>query len=261
MTYDNSPSNARTEPTIRFPAKVIVSLRAGVVLALANIVCVMIFAAAWTRVKAEPKTIQVTGSARKSIQSDLIIWSAKVSAIDPDLTHAYEGLKTSTDKTLAFLKSQGIRDEQIKTSAVGTWKRREHDAKGNETEKVVAYELWQNIEITSSDVQHVAEVARQVTELIKDGVVIESNAPTYIYTKLADLKVTMLAEATKDATARAQQIAGNSGANLGAIVDARMGVMQINPVHTYDATGSGQNDTSSFEKEITAVVSAKFGLQ
>ena len=48
---------------------------------------------------------------------------------------------------------------------------------------------------------------------------------------------------------------------LGPILDAHMGVMQINPAHTYDATGSGQNDTSSYEKEITAVVSARFSLE
>jgi hypothetical protein len=254
---DTAPDHS----SIRLPAKVTVTLRAGVVIAVANILCVIIFAYAWTRVKAEPKTIQVTGSARKAIQSNLIVWSCKVSAIDPDLTRAYEMLKSSTDKTLAHLKSRGIDEKQVTTSAVGTWKRRSRDEKGNETEKIVAYELWQNIQVNSGDVLRVSGIAREITGLIKDGVVIESNPPSYIYTNLADLKVAMLADATKDATTRAQQIASNSGAELGAIVDARMGVMQINPVHSYEASGSGQNDTSSYEKEITAVVSARFGLK
>jgi hypothetical protein len=249
------------QASIRLPAKVTVTLRAGAVLAVANILCVVIFAYAWTRVKADPKTIQVTGSARKAIYSDLIVWSCKVSAIDADLTRAYELLKASTDKTLAHLKAQGIDEQQITTSAVGTWKRRARDEKGNETEKIVTYELWQDIQVSSGDVLRVAEIARQITGLIKDGVVIESNPPTYIYTKLADLKIAMLADATRDAATRAQQIAANSGAELGAIVDARMGVMQINPVHSYEASGSGQSDTSSYGKEITAVVSARFGLR
>ena len=70
----------------------------------------------------------------------------------------------------------------------------------------------------------------------------------------------MLADATKDATARAQQIAANSGASLGPIRDARMGVMQINPVHSNAVSDSGNNDTTSYEKEITAIVSARFEL-
>jgi hypothetical protein len=93
----------------------------------------------------------------------------------------------------------------------------------------------------------VAAASRKITELIQEGVVVESSAPTYIYTKLADLKIEMLAEATKDATARARQIAENSGARLGAIREARMGVMQINPVHSTAVSDSGNNDTSSLE--------------
>jgi uncharacterized protein len=251
----------RAEPSIKLPAKVIVSLRAGVVLAIANVICVMIFVGAWTKVRAEPKVIQVTGSARRAIQSDLIVWRAKVSAMDPELTKSYQVVKDSTDKTVEFLKAAGIPADQIKVSSVGTLKRRARDEKGNETERIVAYELWQDIEVSSSDVQRVAKVADQVTGLIKDGIIIESNQPSYIYTRLADLKVSMLAEATRDAQTRAQQIAANSGARLGNIIDAKMGVMQINAVHNYDASGSGINDTSSFEKEITAVVSAKFGLE
>jgi uncharacterized protein len=250
-----------SDRSVALPARVIVSLRAGAVLAVANVVCVIIFSWAWTKVRSEPKTIQVTGSARKAIVSDLIDWTAKVSAIDPDLTKAYDALKTASDKALAYLRAQGIGDSQIKVSSISTSKRRGRDEKGNETEKIIAYELWQNIEVTSTDVTRVSEAARNITGLIKDGVVVESNAPSYIYTKLADLKIAMLAEATKDATTRAQQIAGNSGAHLGSIVDAHMGVMQINPIHSYETSGEGRNDTSSLEKEITAVVSARFSLE
>jgi len=246
---------------IGLPMRVSISMRAGIVLAIANVLCAGIIAYAWTRTHRETKAIAVTGSARKAIQSDLIVWNAKITSIDADLTKAYETLNNSTKRALEFVKGQGIPAEQISVSAVNTWKRRGRDEKGNETERVVSYELWQHIEISSNDVSRVSDVARRVTDLIKEGIVIESAAPSYIYTKLADLKVTMLAEATKDATTRAQQIAGNSGSKLGPILDARMGVMQINPAHAYEATGSGQNDTSSFEKEITAVVSARFSLE
>ena len=39
-----------------------------------------------------------------------------------------------------------------------------------------------------------------------------------------------------------------------------MGVMQINAIHSNETSGEGRNDTSSLEKEITAVVSARFSL-
>ena len=243
------------------PARVIVSLKAGAVLAVANVVCVLIFSWAWMHVKSEVKAITVTGSAKKAIVSDLIVWSAKISAVEPDLAHAFDSLQAGTEKTLAYLKKEGISEKELIVSSIATLKRRGRDEKGRETEKVVAYELSQEVQIRSTDVNRVAEVARKITGLIKEGVMLESDSPRYIYTKLADLKIDMLAEATKDATARARQIAGNSGADLGSILDARMGVMQINPIHTNDVSGTGNNDTTSLDKEITAVVTARFTLK
>ena len=68
------------------------------------------------------------------------------------------------------------------------------------------------------------------------------------------LKINMLAEATKDATARAEQIVGNANGRLGKLVEARMGAMQINPKGVSATSAEGNNDTTSYEKEITAVV-------
>jgi uncharacterized protein len=249
------------ERSFSLPAKVIVSLKAGAVLAVANVVCVLIFSWAWMHVKAEAKAISVTGSAKRAIVSDLILWSARVSATNADLAKAYETLRGSTEKTLAYLKAQGVNEKELTVSSIETVRRRAKDAKGNETEQVVAYELSQHVSVRSADVARVADVARRITGLIKEGVMLDSDAPRYLYTKLADLKVDMLAEATKDATTRAKQIAGNSGADLGAILDARMGVMQINPIHSTDASGTGNNDTTSLDKEITAIVAARFALK
>ena len=124
-----------------------------------------------------------------------------------------------------------------------------------------SYQLTQPVEVTSSDVDRVADTGRSITDLIRDGVQLESGPPRFLYTHMADLKIAMLAEATKDATARAQQIAGNSNAQLGAIIDAKMGVMQINAIHANDVSGAGVNDETSLEKEISAVVTARFGLR
>lgn len=246
---------------LSLPARVVVSLRAGAVLAIANIVCVAILSFAWIHAKAEPKALSVTGSARKAIQSDLIVWSAHVSADDPQLAAAYDALLQSRDKTLNYLKAQGIPDGAIKVGSIQTQARHERDARGNELDKITAYSLSQDIEVTSADVARVAAAARTITDLIKEGVLLESQPPRYLYTKLADLKIAMLADATKDATSRAQQIAVNSNARLGPIIDAKMGVMQINALHSDEVSGAGVNDTSSYDKEITAIVSARFGIR
>ena len=84
--------------------------------------------------------------------------------------------------------------------------------------------------------------------------------PEYIYTKLADLKIQMLADASRDARVRAEQIAGNTGASIARLQTARMGVMQVNAANESEVSGTGMNDTTSLEKDALAVVTATFGI-
>lgn len=246
---------------IALPSRVVVSLRAGFFLAIANVLCALILAGAWTRSHAQPKTITVTGSARKELRSDLIVWQATFSADQPDLPGAYRSLQDSADKTTAFLKSAGVPADQIELSSITVTKHFEHGPGGHVTDKISGYELSQSAQVTSADVSRIAGLSRSITALIKDGVLIVSEPPRYLYTKLAGLKITMLAEATKDAAERARQIAANSSANLGPIVDAHMGVMQINPIHSNAVSDEGNNDDTSLDKEITAVVTARFEVR
>src|SRR6202012_1334285 len=108
--------------------------------------------------------------------------------------------------------------------------------------------------IESADMKRVPEVSREITSLIKDGGEIDSGTPSYLYPKVSELTIDMLAEAAKDATTRASQIVNNANGRLGRLVEAKMGVMQINPKGSSGTSAEGNNDTTSFAKEITAIV-------
>jgi hypothetical protein len=253
--------------------RMIVSLQVGgFFFALANVICVAILAWAYLSVKLEPKTLEVKGSAKKAIASDLITWSGNITAKDADLTKAYDKLKADADKVAAFLKANGIPEKEVTFSQISTSKqfaKREvkHVRNGEEstqwveTDDVKAWVLTQSIKIESGDMKKVPEVARSVTSLIKEGVEIDSCTPSYLYTKLSELKIDMLAEATRDATTRAMQIVNNANDHLGRLVEARMGVMQINPKGSSATSAEGNNDTTSIDKEITAIVTARFELR
>ena len=261
----------------RIPSKLIVTLRAGGYLfALANVICVAILAWAYVSVKMERKTISVTGSARKLIVSDVVTWSGTVTANDAELVKAYDRLKNETDKVKTFVNAAGIPDTDITAASITTLRHYKKEllkasagqAGGSSespavitTDKVDSYTLTQVISITSTNMEKVPAISRNVTSLIKEDVQIDSEAPRYLYTKLTELKINMLAEATRDATARAEQIVNNANGHLGKLVEARMGVMQINPKGVSATSGEGINDTTSYEKEITAVVSTKFEVK
>jgi len=269
-----------SESSTSKPGRMIVSLQVGgFFFALANIVCVIILAFTYLAAKHEPKTIEVKGSAKKSIESDMITWSGTMTARDADLTKAYDALKSDSDRVAAFLKEKGVPEGEITFSQISTEKVYEKElvnaasaapsstptVVGNrvlvQTHKIEMYVLTQTVTIESHDMKKVPEVARSVSSLIKDDVEIDSGSPAYLYTKLSELKVDMLGEATKDATTRATQVVTNANGKLGKLVEARMGIMQINPKGSSATSAEGINDTTSLEKEITAVVTARFELE
>ena len=71
----------------------------------------------------------------------------------------------------------------------------------------------------------------------------------------------MLAEAAKDAKKRAEQVAASTDSSIGNVRTARMGVLQITPADSNEVSDSGMNDTSSLDKDITAVVNLSFEIK
>jgi len=114
--------------------------------------------------------------------------------------------------------------------------------------------------VRSNDVQKIAQVAREATELINQGILIESNSPQYYYTQIGDLKIEMLGEAAKDAKVRAERIASSTGNSIGSVRSAKMGVLQITAADSTEVSDSGVYNTSTIEKDMTAVVNIGFAV-
>jgi hypothetical protein len=216
---------------------------------------------AFVRVKAD-ETIEVTGSAKRRIRSDLISWSAKVSTRGTSMSAAYHALSGNMPKLTAWLERHGIPRTELKVSSVSSRAIHPRNKEGHELEDTIAaYVMEQQVTVSSSDVEKVEAASRGVTELIDQDIDVESEAPNYHYTKLADLKIQMLAEAAKDARTRAEQLALSTGARIGPLRQARMGVIQINPADSTETSNEGNNDTTSLDKDIITVVGATFALE
>jgi uncharacterized protein len=242
----------------------------SIVLGACAVVCTLLVARAAVRIKTgNAEMIRVTGSARKMIRSDFIIWHGRVVTRAPDIASAYKALKADIDKTKAYLAQKGVPEKEILDAPIVTRTlyapptKQEMGYPGeNVFRKILGYELSQQVEVRSSSVDLVDGLARKATELLSAGVVFESDAPEYIYTKLGEMKITMLAEAAKDARARADQIARNSGCRLGDVRYAKMSPMRITPAYTVtEVDAFGTNDTTSLDKDITAVVSVGYSIK
>jgi hypothetical protein len=206
-------------------------------------------------------TVEVTGLGTKDFTSDLIVWSGSFSRQKMDLQSAYASLNADRKYIKKYLLDKGIKDEEMVFNAVDISKQYEYeyDENGNSHRYFSGYLLTQTITVESQNVDQVEKVGREVTEIINAGIEFNSHSPSYYYTKLEELKIEMIAQATENAKERAEKIAENSDAELGELKSADMGVFHI--------LGKNQNETYSwggtfntYSKEKTARVTMKLSF-
>ncbi len=236
------------------------NFRAALALSIAIVLASLIASAAFLKAKRLDQTIRVTGSAKERIKSDLMIWRTSVTVEATKLPDAYARLAHDVDQVQAFLVSQGFQRNQIVISAIGTTQLRRQAKDGGADSSVVGYQLRQSLEIRSQEIDKLTTVSRNVTQLITRGIFLESEQPQYLYTRLAEVKLAMLSEAAADAHRRAERMVGGSGAKVGEMRSAEMGVFQITAANVDDVSGSGINDTTSVEKDVAAVVHMTFAV-
>ena len=174
--------------------------------------------------------IKVTGLGKADFSSDLIVWEGRFGSQNIDLKQAYLTLESNKSTIDKYLTKKGINTNQLVYSAVKTNQKnkRIYSSSGDYIgEKFSGYELTQSVQIESKEVDKIEKVAREITELLNQGVEFYSESPRYYYTKLADLKIEMISKATKDARIRAEKISEFSGGELGELESANMGIFQI----------------------------------
>ena len=225
------------------------------------------------KVKPEKRTIKVVGSAKKRIVSDLIEWNAFLEARATDRTEAYKLLREHREKTVAYLVEHGVQAAEIHPQA-STFQP-EYDvteeykvfpgakeATRVEKRTFKGFVVREAIIVRSTDVPRVEKASREVTSLLEQGISITSSAPAYYYTRLGELKVEMLAAAGKDTRARADNILKSTGgASIKRLLDANMGIININPANSTETSHEGNNDTTSYEKDIITIVRAEYELE
>ncbi len=233
----------------------------GVFLSAGIIIATLITARTVEKVKTQNQRIQVKGYAERTITSDIASWSGQITTRSPELVSAYDNLQADLEKVLSYLQQQGISREDISIPSVMTTIQYKRTDKGMMTNIVDGYTLVQTVSITSSNIEQVADIANQVTVLIKQGIEFDSFPPRYFYTKLDDMKIELLGEATKNAGMRAAQLAENSGSKVGSLKYASQGVFQITPVYSTQVSDYGTYDTTTIMKSVKAVVTMEYSIR
>jgi hypothetical protein len=199
-------------------------------------------------------TIRVTGYATKGFESDMVKWSFAVSrsAGLKDIKNGYQLLTQDMDLLITELEMNGIDTGEISIQPPSAQPQYNRDG------QISGYSIRQNIFVISHNLKTVEKLALKPDFIYEKGIILEYSNLEYNYSKIADLKKELLADATKDAMNRALEISKSSGAKLGKMVSARQGVFQITEPYSTEVSDYGVYSTATKKKNITVTVTASF---
>ena len=206
-------------------------------------------------------SITVTGSYSQNVTSDNGRFDFELNTRQETKAQAIDVLNKQRPEVIKYLKSKGFTDEEINVKTPNGYNTYKLLPNGNSSNEIAYYNLSQNFSVKSKDVNKIKEAASDIPNLISKGIDINVYEPSYFYSKLSDIKVKMLEEATKDAKNRASAMLKATHNSVGKIQSVKMGVFQITPVDSNDVSDMGISDTSSIEKKITSVANVTFSVR
>jgi hypothetical protein len=230
------------------------------VIGITLILCTVIFSTVFYKTRFASDSLSVTGSASMQVVSDNAKFSGYFSRIVKvsQLKTGYEQMTGDLEKVKSFLKTKGIDEKDVTISTVSMYENYNYD-RNYQTEK--EYILNQQVEVSSTDINKITNLAQVTNELINQGVIFSTNPVEYYYSKLPEVRVNLLSDAIRDAKARADKMAESTGKNVGILKSASSGVVQVLPANSLEISDYGTYDTSKINKNIMVTVKALFSLK
>ena len=214
---------------------------ASCVIAIAVIAASYNLSKSWTKTHYSYQNLAVSGLGTKDFTSDLIVWRASFMRNAATLAETNKLIKADNELIRTFLKEKGIDDKDITFTTVQVIRNYKnlYNNEGNVSGSTFdGFTISQTVIVESKNLQAVEKMSAEISDVIERGVELTAQEPDYYYTKLKDLKIELLKQATEDAFLRAQTIASNAKSSLGSLKNASMGIFQI--------TGQNSNDDYSW---------------
>lgn len=175
------------------------------------------------------RVVVVKGFSEKEVSSNMAIWPIRFVINGNDMAKVYTKINADTIKVLNFLKAKGLGSDEVIISAPELKDRFANDYV-NSNQIRFRYEGQRIVTIKSKNTQAVLKAEKFVGDLLREGVILNSDYETkirYLYTDLESIKPEMIKESTISARNSAEQFAKDSKSSIGKIKSARQGFFTI----------------------------------
>lgn len=175
------------------------------------------------------RVVTVKGLAEMEVPANKVTWPLMYRELGNDLPALYNKIHATNRAIIAFLKANGISEDEISVNAPEL---NDRQAERYDNSPVTyRYNITAVITVTSAQVELVRKLINEQTELLKQGIAISSSDyrynVSYEFTGLNDVKPGMIEAATKNARAAAEKFAKDSESKLGKIKRANQGQFSI----------------------------------
>lgn len=172
------------------------------------------------------RSVTVRGLSEREVKADLAVLPLKFAAAGDDLATVQADVAAALAVVRRYLAQQGYASSEID---LGRFEVTDQYAREYQPSEIRArYRVAQTVIVRTANVDRVQATTRALDALVRQGVVLQDyNGPSYIFTRLNDVRPKMIAEATASARTGAQQFARDSGADLAGIASATQGSFEI----------------------------------
>lgn len=216
------------------------------------------------RFRSDSRVVTVKGLVEREVKADQAVWTLGLRRASESLQDAHTRISADRDAAVAFLRKQGFAEAEIERQPTRTVDKLAREYGQPQAADRFRYVVTTSVVVKTPNVDLVRTAVGATEELLKAGVILDGERegaanPRYVVSKFNDLPQ-LLADATKNARATAQQFAADSGAQVGVIRSANQGSIQIFGMDGNDESGPF-SPTSTPMKRIRVVSTFEFELR
>mgnify|MGYP006401822253 FL=1 len=180
------------------------------------------------------RVVSVKGLAERIVDADLALWPINFSVVGNSLDQLQTDIEAQQSLIRSFLLLKGFVEEDIQLSMPKITD--QHANMYGNTLPADRYRAEVTVLVRTEDVERVKTSMQTVGELVKSGVALTQSyefQPRFVFTQLESIKPEMIAQATRDARAAADQFARDAEAEVGSIRRASQGYFSIEDVDAF----------------------------
>jgi hypothetical protein len=230
------------------------------IIAAAMIISSFILGSYFYNARKSVNTIRVVGHAAGEYNSDVLKWRLTFSASTNQNNQAQGLQMLSRDMTRFrdFLERKNFNTGDIEIMQAFNWPTYNRDG------GISGHFFQQSVAFTLRDTSRFAEIEAIVydmSELIATGITIMNSSIEYYISRLPEVKLEIIAEATKDARERALTVASTTNTRLGKLLNGRVGIFQITEPFSVEVQSMGIHSTHTRRKQISVTMTGVFELK